>query len=96
MRAGLAALKETDGLLGKVGRTADRERSSRSCSSTPRTVPGSPVQAGILTAAKRGEPVLAGLPRLPHRRSIDVFRDHSGPVFDANSGSPRHVLSRRH
>jgi branched-chain amino acid transport system substrate-binding protein len=25
MRAGLAALKETDGLLGKVGRTADRE-----------------------------------------------------------------------
>jgi len=60
MRAGLAALKETDGLLGKVGRTADRE-AIKPFPVRPRQEQclGGPVQAGILTAAKRGEPVLA-------------------------------------
>ena len=60
MRAGLAALKETDGLLGKVGRTR-RSRGDQAVPVRPRQgqhLEGS-VQAGILTAATRGEPVLA-------------------------------------
>ena len=40
MRAGLAALKETDGLLGRSAVRPIARRSSRSCSSMPRTMPG--------------------------------------------------------
>ena len=41
MREGLAALKETMGLLGKVGRAPIARRSSRSSTSMPRTAAGS-------------------------------------------------------
>ncbi len=49
MREGLAALKETMGLLGKVGRTRTAKRSSRSSTSTPRA------EAGMSCTSRRPE-----------------------------------------